>query len=521
LAYTVTDSHGCVGSDTIQVTVGVNPTVRVEEVTVPEENLPATMSADTSGSPCTVVDYYWSGPDGFIADTQAVSVMRPGMYTVTVGCANGCSASDSGVLTVLRVNQPPVAEDQFLTTFKNVPLRLLLRATDPDIDLANPNFHRLTFSIYGVPIAGAMVSGSLDRVTYSPPQAASVEVVYTPALNFVGLDTFTFLVEDPFGSYAIGTIRVVVKESEEEGGKKTETLLSPVVINEIAWAGTAASSQDEWIELTNNTNQPVDLTGWTLRWRANQFSATRETEWKGIRLVGAVSPHGYYLLERSCDDVISDIKADLLYDTEAPYHLDLSDSGEVMELLDPEGCVVDTADSDHLEKVGWTVGSGTEASLPFATMERVDPLTPDWGANWTRNHGIIFNGVDRGGGLLEGTPAHENESTRLRVLEGQTPQTVVQKGERIVATVAVTSEMSKFPELPRVILVRKEGVFDTGELIFNPLVRSDAVSGRYVEGLPNYEVTIETSQLESGIYQLWIGMGKGIFHHLLFQIIDE
>ena len=37
-----------------------------------------------------------------------------------------------------------------------------------------------------------------------------------------------------------------------------------LVINEIAWAGTAASSADEWIELFNPTDQPIDLSGWTL-----------------------------------------------------------------------------------------------------------------------------------------------------------------------------------------------------------------------------------------------------------------
>jgi hypothetical protein len=39
---------------------------------------------------------------------------------------------------------------------------------------------------------------------------------------------------------------------------------SPVVISEVAWAGTAASPNDEWIELYNRSQGPVDLAGWTL-----------------------------------------------------------------------------------------------------------------------------------------------------------------------------------------------------------------------------------------------------------------
>ena len=37
-----------------------------------------------------------------------------------------------------------------------------------------------------------------------------------------------------------------------------------VVINEVAWGATAASSYDEWMELYNNTGNAIDLTGWRL-----------------------------------------------------------------------------------------------------------------------------------------------------------------------------------------------------------------------------------------------------------------
>ena len=36
-----------------------------------------------------------------------------------------------------------------------------------------------------------------------------------------------------------------------------------VVISEIAWMGTTASSNDEWIELYNNTSSAIDFAGWT------------------------------------------------------------------------------------------------------------------------------------------------------------------------------------------------------------------------------------------------------------------
>ncbi len=37
-----------------------------------------------------------------------------------------------------------------------------------------------------------------------------------------------------------------------------------VIINEVAWSGTAAGSTDEWFELYNNTADPINLAGWRL-----------------------------------------------------------------------------------------------------------------------------------------------------------------------------------------------------------------------------------------------------------------
>ena len=37
-----------------------------------------------------------------------------------------------------------------------------------------------------------------------------------------------------------------------------------VLINEVAWMGTAVSANDEWLELYNQTEQEIDLAGWKL-----------------------------------------------------------------------------------------------------------------------------------------------------------------------------------------------------------------------------------------------------------------
>jgi len=70
--------------------------------------------------------------------------------------------------------------------------------------------------------------------------------------------------------------------------------LRDVVISEIAWMGTTTSEHNEWIELYNNTDGPIDLTGWTL-------AAADGTP--NILLSGPPIPAGgYFLLERTDDD---------------------------------------------------------------------------------------------------------------------------------------------------------------------------------------------------------------------------
>ncbi|UCC87962.1 MAG: lamin tail domain-containing protein [Anaerolineales bacterium] len=162
-----------------------------------------------------------------------------------------------------------------------------------------------------------------------------------------------------------------------------------VVINEVAWGGTAASSADEWIELYNTTAQPITLTGWSLI----SLDGTPV-----ISLTGVIPPDGYFLLERSDEGTISDVPADLIY-TGA-----LDNGGESLQLLAPDGTLIDTA---NLAAGPWPAGSG---GPDYYSMERVDPLAPDSAINWASNNGTVRNGSDADGTPLNGTPGQPNSA---------------------------------------------------------------------------------------------------------------
>lgn len=99
-----------------------------------------------------------------------------------------------------------------------------------------------------------------------------------------------------------------------------------VVINEVAWMGTTASANAEWMELYNSGSASVDLTNWHLV-AANGSPS--------ITLAGSIAANGYFLLERTADTAVPTVTADQIY-TGA-----LTNSGTTLTLTDAGGSTAD------------------------------------------------------------------------------------------------------------------------------------------------------------------------------------
>jgi len=170
-----------------------------------------------------------------------------------------------------------------------------------------------------------------------------------------------------------------------------------LIINEIAWAGTAAGSADEWIELYNASDTAVALDGWTLIFGETIIHLGRAEEATLESRAQTVEPGGYLLLERTDDTAVADVSADVLYKGS------LSNGGATLSLKAPSGEPADVVSAGD----GWPAGAAGGASVPYATMERVGPGTADWATN----NGILCNGVDASGAPLQGTPGAINSAT--------------------------------------------------------------------------------------------------------------
>lgn len=102
------------------------------------------------------------------------------------------SAAQEFSITVLPLNDLPVADDQAVSTDEEVPLDITLTATDPD------EGDTLSYAIVTPPTHGNLDESLLPLVTY------------TPAAGYAGPDSFTFKVNDGTEDSATATVTISV-----------------------------------------------------------------------------------------------------------------------------------------------------------------------------------------------------------------------------------------------------------------------------------------------------------------------
>ncbi|MFW6049373.1 MAG: lamin tail domain-containing protein [Candidatus Bipolaricaulota bacterium] len=135
-----------------------------------------------------------------------------------------------------------------------------------------------------------------------------------------------------------------------------------LVISEVAWAGTRASWADEWIELRNRGEEDIDLTGWSVVWDDSVLHLGSEEE-NTVQVINKfVPPGGVILLERTDDETVSTVNADLIFKGSLP------NSGTKLELVGPDGEVVQTIDA----RDGWPAGTASDGDPSYASMELIE-----------------------------------------------------------------------------------------------------------------------------------------------------
>jgi uncharacterized repeat protein (TIGR01451 family) len=339
------------------------------------------------------------------------------------------------------------------------------------------------------------------------------------------------------------TADMTIAEGGGGGGGSSDPCEGKVIINEVAWSGTIEDSRDEWIELRNLGTIPVDLTGWTIQWRRKNPTTEEEKRWKVVDLSGVILPAGtsacdlvddpqtvsvtlekteidavswrvitekqqhdesFYILERRHDETISNSQADLIYDISQPYRIELDDAGDVIQLVDNLGEVVDTANAFPFPSDGWPGGD----AATHATMERTDPLAADTADNWHTNLGIVIWGEDAARNALIATADAPNSSKLDQLwLDPDAPVAKTRAGARLEVGLEVTKQERRAYGWPWVRVTQPQLVASAGGGGAVEQGAGFTFSGRYSNDV--YWLGIDTAKLLPGRYNVWIVYGGG------------
>jgi len=452
------------------------------------------------------------------------------VFTYVVADGQGGTDEATVFVAVAPVNNAPDAQNDSDSIEQDAALTLSVLENDSD-----PDDDPLFIESVTEPANGTVVNEG-QQITYVPDE------------GFAGTDSFEYTVTDGSGLTDTAIVTVGVAGAVGGGGARSgavdETVCEgKIIISEIAWAGTTSDPRDEWIELQNLGTAPVDLTGWVLRWRRTHPSTPEEQIWKVVELNGILAPAGmsaceealqdvepgiqfikdptddvswkvlgelrdvatgFYTLERRHDDAVSNVNADLVYDTAQTLNLELSDLGEIVMLVNQSGEVVDTANASKLGRNGWVAGN----AATFATMERIDALGEDVAVNWNTNMGLVIHGEDARDRPLRATAGEPNSPVieAIQANAGIAPA-MIRSGEALKVDFTLPRQERKTTGWPWISISRPgfTGVAGTGG---SSDVAGYSFSGGY-EGGEQYALDIGTENLPPGSYTFWIIYGNG------------
>lgn len=218
-------------------------------------------------------------------------------------------------------------------------------------------------------------------------------------------------------------------------------LRNKIIINEVAWMGNTNSSNDEWIELKNISNQTIDLSNWQLLDQGGQIKIVFPV---GVK----INTNQILLLERSNDETVPNISADLIYVGS------LANQNEGLRLFDNNCQLQD----EVFAQPDWPAGD----NISKRTMERKADLT------WQTSS------------IINGTPKQENSTGYVAVSSGgssntsNTPTTTTTNTTSTTVSTTITTK----PNYPKLLITEiqvaglssdgKTNVYDEFIELYNP-----------------------------------------------------
>ncbi len=219
ISYTISDGVGGTATATVSVTVvSVNDLpVAVPDAATTNEDTPITIpllanDSDVDGDPLTITaatspnGTVVINPDGTITFTPAANFNGPTTISYTISDGQGGTATTTVAVTVVSVNDLPVATPDAATTNEDTPVTIAVLANDSDID--------------GGVLSVTAATSPNGSVVINPDGT----ITFTPTANFNGPTTISYTISDGQGGTATTTVAVTVISVEDV----------PVAINDAA-----------------------------------------------------------------------------------------------------------------------------------------------------------------------------------------------------------------------------------------------------------------------------------------------
>lgn len=270
-SYTITDSHGLTSTANITVTVNaVNDTptiVATVDQTINEDtntgaitftiddvdNTAASLTVTRASSNTTVIPLAnvvlgGSGASRTVTVTPAANkntwnkttlVNNPVTITITVKDTSNATVIDTFLVTVLKVNDAPVAVNDSITIPEDGSSSISVLANDTDVDISNEGDDLTILSTANVENGVVVVAGDNKSLTF------------TPTANWNGTEVFNYTVKDAAGLNSTATVTVTVTPSND-----------PPTISDIPNQSINEDSNTGAISFTVNDidDAPADLT---------------------------------------------------------------------------------------------------------------------------------------------------------------------------------------------------------------------------------------------------------------------
>lgn len=191
------------------------------------------------------------------------------------------------------------------------------------------------------------------------------------------------------------------------------TTAPDVIISEIMWAGSTASAADEWIELTNMSNQSIDVSGWSLTGASNAPIIFPNESF--------IDPHTPFLISN-----YAHTNTNSTLNTQSQIvstMVSIPNDKFILTLTAPNRGVVDSAGNGGAPFAGASGGTGDVLHGQYRSMERrdflMDGTIKDAWVDANTSNGFKESVLD------QGTPGRLNSDLQSQLMNTATPSTSI------------------------------------------------------------------------------------------------